>query len=212
MIDITFPSELTPTITSSCITSNNFSSPASTQCQLISQTVRISNLSTADITANTYSFTLQTITNSDRALTTSNFSMIVYYTNDTLAQAGINSILGVTMQPQELNASQINFVLSNNIVSASPVTAAVSFIALDAVPANGYITVTIPPEISFINNYLPQCELLIGTSASVPSCSLNGSILTVPLGTQTITTGQTVTVTLKSFGTNPPSTLTTSFF
>ena len=58
MIDIAFPVELSPSVTANCLLTNDFSSPATPQCQLNSQTVRISNLSTADIPASTYTFTL----------------------------------------------------------------------------------------------------------------------------------------------------------
>ena len=125
---------------------------------------------------------------------------------------GENTVTGITMQPKELNTSQINVVLSSNVVSTTAVTANVSFIPLDAVPATGYITVTYPPEIAFMPNYLPQCELHIGVSTTIPQCSLNGTTLTVPLGSQTLAAGQTVIVTLKSFGTNPPNTQPTGFF
>lgn len=174
--------------------------------------MRISSISSADISPNTYSFTIQTVTNADRALTTSSFSFTVYYSNDSLAKVGENTVSGITMQPKELNTSQINVVLSSNVVSATAVTANVSFIPLDAVPASGYITVTYPPEIAFLPNYLPQCELHVGVSTTIPQCSLNGTTLTVPLGSQTLAAGQTVIVTLKSFGTNPPSTQPTGFF
>ena len=89
--------------------------------------------------------TLSVITNADRALTTSNFSLIAYYSNDPQAQVGVNSVTGITMQPKQLNSSQISVNLSDSAVSATSVTANITFIPLDAVGPNGYITVTIPP-------------------------------------------------------------------
>jgi hypothetical protein len=98
MIQVTFPSELVFSVTSNCISNSNFTSPATPLCTLNgNHSVLLSNLSSADLAASTYAFTVQGVTNSDRALTTSNFSTVVYYSSNPQAQVGTSSISGVTL-------------------------------------------------------------------------------------------------------------------
>jgi hypothetical protein len=97
-------------------------------------------------------------------------------------------------------------------VGATAVTLNVSFVVVDAVAAGGFITVVIPAEIGFIAGYLPQCQLYIASSSTVPSCSVSNSTFTIPLITQALSSSQKVVVSLKGFGTNPSSTLVTSPF
>lgn len=132
------------TVVNNCVTANNFTSPSTANCSVISaNTVLISNLTTAAVSPSIYSISIGTVTNANKALTTSSFSLIIYYSDDRSAQVGTSTVTGVTMLPRPLINSSISVLLTDYTVSASLVTMNVSFVALDK--ANGYITITIPP-------------------------------------------------------------------
>ncbi len=145
MIQIKFPSELTISIVSNCVASNNFTVNNSIKCSInSSNTILLRNISSATIAPGTYSFTLGSVINTGKALTTSNFSLTYYYSNDTNARVGTSNSVGVTLLSNLINPSSITVQLSNNSVTAKAVTMNVSFTADDAVGINGYITISIP--------------------------------------------------------------------
>lgn len=125
---------------------------------------------------------------------------------------GSSNITGITLLPNSLDSSTIAVQLSNNSVTASAVTMNVSFTAADAVGSNGYITIVVPSQIGIVSSYVSQCMLYIGTQSAIPSCSLNASTFTVPLGALAISAGQNITVTLIGFAVLPKSTRPTGFF
>ena len=79
------------------------------------------------------------ITNADRALTTSTFTVVVYYTNDVLAMTGNTLINGISMQPRQLSNTLTSVSLSNYTVLSSPITLNVTFTAVDGVAVGGSI-------------------------------------------------------------------------
>ena len=109
-----------------------------------SNTILLKNMSSSSIGPGTYSFTIGSVINTGKALTTSNFSLVYYYSNDTNARVGISNSAGVTLLANLINSSSIAVQLSNNSVTASGVTMNISFMAEDEVASNGFITITIP--------------------------------------------------------------------
>lgn len=103
----------------------------------------LSNLSTSTIAPGVYSFTIATVTNPNRALTTSSFSAVSYYTNNLNAQLGLSSMPGIAIQPKPIPT--ISTALSDYTVAASSVTLNITFTNVDALPTQGSIQVTIPP-------------------------------------------------------------------
>lgn len=97
--------------------------------------------------------------NSDRALTTSNFSLVAYYSNNVLAKVGESNILGVTLMPVKI--ANISVQMSDYTVSFAGASITVTFTALNPVAINGYLTLIVPIEIGIVNNYLPQCVLQV---------------------------------------------------
>ena len=143
MIQVRFPAELAVSVAANCLTNNNFSSTTTAACTTpAANTVLVGNITSAAVTPGVYSISIATVTNANRALTTSGFSLVIYYSDDTTAQVGTSSVGAVTMLSRELAASAISVVETDSTVSASGVTMNVSFVALDY--ANGYITITIP--------------------------------------------------------------------
>ena len=212
MIQVKFPSELTLSISANCVSSTNFSSAGNMTCTMNgTNTVLIKNLSSSTITPGIYSFTIGSVVNRGKALTTSNFSLTYYYSSDTSGRVGTSNSAGVTLLANPINASSISGQLSNNSVTASGVTMNITFTAEDAVAANGYIMMTIPSEISIITSYVAQCIIYVGNVSNIPSCSLTNATFRVPIGSMSIDAGQAVTVTLIGFAINPKSTRPTSF-
>lgn len=142
LLVLTFPSDLSLSIGNSCVTASNITNMATIQCSLSSQTVTISNLSTATVAAGTYSFTIAQVTNANSALTTSPFALTAYHTNNLNAKVGTSSIPGTTLQPKPI--TNISTALSDYQVGSSGVTLNVTFTNVDALPTQGYIAVVIP--------------------------------------------------------------------
>lgn len=129
-IFVRFPSELSLSVSVSCVVSTNFTAPTTPTCTSNgTNAVIISNLSSANISAGTYTFVIQTVSNAPKALTTSNFTLVYYYNNDTTARVGTSSTSGITLLPNSLNSSTISLTLSNNSVTASSVTLNLTFTA-----------------------------------------------------------------------------------
>jgi hypothetical protein len=145
MIAITFPAELSLSVSPNCLTAN-FSSPSSMTCSVNgSNTVMLTNLSTALISPRTYTLTISNLVNTGWALTTSSFNMSIYYSNSTSEMVATASFPGVTFIPNEITASSISASLSDYYVISNPVTINITFVAVDAIPLNGSVYITVPP-------------------------------------------------------------------
>ncbi len=108
MIQVKFPSELTLSVSTNCVSSANFSSGGNITCTVNgTNTILLKNLSGSTITPGIYSFTIGSVINTGKALITSNFSFIYYYSNDTSARVGVSNSGGVTLLANSINSSSI---------------------------------------------------------------------------------------------------------
>jgi hypothetical protein len=209
---LTFPSDLTLNISAHCMTSN-LSSPASSTCASSgSNTIRLDSLTTAGISANTYTLTIQSIVNPNRAVSDLSFYASFYYLNDSSYLTANANFTGLTFVPNLLSANSSQVVLSDYHVIATPVSANITFTTKDAVPANGYLLITIPVQISIVSGYSPQCIYTSGIISAMASCSVSGQVFNVSFGSRVLLANQTITLSLNSFGVNPKSTRPTSSF
>jgi hypothetical protein len=207
-ITITFPVDLTLNLPLHCLTAN-FTSPSSAICAVNSTTVTLSNLTNSTINSNTYSLTVSSISNPIKVVSSLSFSVNFYYIDDPTYLVGTASFTGLTYLANQLNINSTRIVLSNYEVLSSPISLNLTFVLKDSVPASGFAVIIIPPEISIVSGYIPQCLLAITTSQAA-SCSLSGNTFNVSLGSSSIPSGQTISIVLNSFGKNPKSTRPTT--
>lgn len=140
---ITFPADLAFNVSTNCLT-NNFSSPATSTCSTNGSIIRLDSLTTSGISANTYTSTIQSIFNPNRAVSNLSFTANFYYSNDSSTLTANAYFTGLTYVPNQLNINTTQVTLSNYNLLATPISSNVTFTARDAVPANGYVLITIP--------------------------------------------------------------------
>lgn len=203
-ITITFPIDLTLNLPSNCL-NTNFTLPLSAVCTINSTTVKLSNLSNSTINSNTYSLTLNSITNPNKVVSSLSFSASFYYIDDPTHLVGTASFTGLTYLANQLNINTTHISLSNYQVLQTPISLNLTFVLRDPVPASGFAVIMVPPEISIVTGYIPQCLVIIASSQAA-SCSLSGNTFNVSLGSSSIPSGQQISIILNSFGTNPKST------
>jgi hypothetical protein len=109
-----------------------------------SNLIIIQNISSALISAQTFTLTINGIVNYNKAVTTSQFKLSLYYTNDISQLVANASANGITLVPKALLSSSIDTKLSNYVVVSTGVTYNITFTASDAVQSNGYIIITLP--------------------------------------------------------------------
>jgi hypothetical protein len=141
---LTFPSDLTINITTNCFTSN-FSSPATSSCSLNgTNSIRIDNMTMNGISAGTYTMSIQSAVNPNRAVSSLSFSAAFYYINDISHLVANANFTGLTFIPNQLNLNSTTVALSNYRLLSTPVSVNITFTAKDSVATNGYMLVSIP--------------------------------------------------------------------
>lgn len=208
---ITFPSGLAFNLSTSCLT-NNFTSPAASSCSTNGSNIRLDSLTTSGISANTYTLSIQSIINPNRALSNLSFTANFYYSNDSTTLTANAYFTGLTYIPNLLNINITQVTLSNYNLLATPISSNVTFTTRDAVPANGYVLITVPAEITIVSGYSPQCLYTSGATSVSSTCSVASQVFNVSFGNRVISAGQTVTLSLNNFGTNPKSARPTSSY
>ena len=143
-ITITFPIDLTLNLPSNCLTTN-FTLPSTAVCSINSTTVKLSNLSNTTISSNTYSLTLNSITNPNKVVSSLTFFASFYYIDDPTYLVGTASFTGLTYIANQLNINSTQVVISNYEVLQTPISLNLTFVLRDRVPASGFVVIIIPP-------------------------------------------------------------------
>lgn len=143
-ITITFPIDLTLNLPTNCLTSN-FTLPTSAVCSVNSTTVKLSNLSNITINSNTYSLTLNSISNPNKVVSSLSFSSSFYYIDDPTYLVGTASFTGLAYLANQLNINSTQVAISNYEVLQTPVSLNLTFVLRDAVPASGFAVIVLPP-------------------------------------------------------------------
>ena len=180
MIKITFPSTITPTLTSACATLSGTSVRTNPTCAYdsTSNTITLTNLnsSTSTIPAQTFRFTILSVQNGPSIGTSGPFLAYTYYTNDINDMVSQGSIPGVNASMDILDASRVSVVPSSYIVSDTLVTYTVNFVTGNNIPQSGFVELTIPPAVTLsLTTLSTYCKLAInnGSFFSTPCSGSN---------------------------------------
>lgn len=143
MIKITFPSTITPTLTSSCATLSGTSVRTNPTCAYDSTTNTITftnlNSSSSNIPAQTFRFTILSVQNGPSIGTSGSFTAYTYYTNDINDLVSQGNIAGITATIDVLDASKVSVVPSSYIVSDTIVTYTINFVTGNNIPQSGFV-------------------------------------------------------------------------
>jgi hypothetical protein len=96
------------------------------------------------ISAGTYTMSIQSAVNPNRAVSSLSFSAAFYYINDISHLVANANFTGLTFTPNQLNLNSTTVALSNYRLLSTPVSVNITFTAKDSVATNGYMLVSIP--------------------------------------------------------------------
>lgn len=144
MVKITFPSTITPTLTSGCATLSGSVGGVKTNptCAFdsTSNTITITsmNSSSSNIVAQTLRLVISGVQNAPSVNPSGTFSIATYYTTDTNDLVSQGTIAGVTATLDIIDPSRVSVVPSSYVVSDTLVTYTLKFVTGNAVPQGGY--------------------------------------------------------------------------
>lgn len=144
MVKITFPSTITPTLTSGCATLSGSVGGVRTNptCAYdgTSNTITITtmNSSTSSIVAQTLRFVISGVQNAPSVNPSGSFIVATYYTTDVNDLVSQGTIAGVTATLDIINPSTVSVVPSSFVVSNTLTTYTLNFVTSNLIPQGGY--------------------------------------------------------------------------
>lgn len=214
-ISITLPSDVTFVSTSNCQASGTTNINPNPTCTSNTSSIVFCNISSSAsiIPPQVINLTVNSIRNPLSTMPTGNFVFSTYYTSNfsTLVDTGNSN--GITSKPGTISSTFVVITPSNNQVSATGVDYTIQFNNLNLIPANGLVVISIPSGIPVSTTTGLVCQAAIGNNTPSPtSCSgtSNSTFSTISFttlfNTSIMPANSTITLTIKSVFTNPPTT------
>jgi hypothetical protein len=178
MIKIVLPSQVSiSTNSSSCALLVGIGVNSVPFCTFSSSanSILISNLnsSTANIAAQNLQLTINGLTNPTDTSTSSSFTIITYFSNTEAGVTDTGVAAGVTATIGTIDISTVTIIPSSYVVYATGVTYTTSFNNTYTIPQNGYISITIPNDISISTVSLATySKYALGTGAFISTSTV----------------------------------------
>lgn len=178
------------------------------------------NSSTANIAAQTLQLTINGLINPNDTSTSNSFRITTYFSNTEAGVTDTGVAAGVTATIGTIDISTVTVIPSSYVVYATGVTYTISFNNTYAIPQNGYISITIPTDISINTQSLAtyskyalgtgafiSTSAVFTTTASLYRINFTNIALTAPIPASTI-----IRLQLDGICTNPSNTRIVSPF
>ena len=179
----------------------------------IDNSITFSNLNSSaqNIAAQTFSMTVNGITNPPSSQTTGSFTMTTIYSS-LGGQVDNGTIVGVTATGASIDHNTASISSNSQVNSANGVSYSTTFTVNNPIPAGGYIIVNYPTAVTFDTAAAASsCQVTLNAGVATPttcSATLGSSYVfnfSNPLSA-TAPTGTTITLTVAGVATNPAST------
>lgn len=222
MIQITFPSTITPPTSASCASLLGSSLNPNPTCTFSSgsNSITLTNLNaSSSVTTipsqNSITLSINGVINPPDTTTTGSFTITTYYTSNTIGVVETGTIAGVTSTVGTISINTVSVVPSSYVAMQSGVTYSVNFNNTYLIPINGNIVLRVPTDITIVTALLPNyCKLSInGASYTSTTCTVSTSntsyyqiSFTAPAQTVAIAANSLISLQIFTLCTNPTNT------
>ena len=220
MIYIRFPSTITPTLTSACVTLSGTGVLTNPTCSYSSSTVQISGISSsATISAQTLTVTVLSVQNAASTSPSATFTIETYYRSTTTGIVATYSVPGVTATIGTTDISTVTVTPSSYTALATSVAYTLQFTNKYSIPQSGIIKISVPLDIVMDTaSASSYCSVSLNSAAyatTICSATNNGSAYVVTFSSvagSAIAAGSTIALKISQVFTNPTDTRVVSSF
>ncbi len=219
LIKITMPSSVTiSTNSSNCAVLSGLGIKQEPTCSISSLTnsILISNIngSSSNVGAQTFTLTINGLTNPGDISKTNDFQITTYYGSSQSGVTNTGSATGITPTAGLISIATVSVVPSSYTVYATGVTYTITFNSTYLIPINGYIVIEIPTDIGInvvslatYTKYSINGGAFIGT-AGTGTTGASSYVITIPniAPTSSISANSMISLRFSGICTNPSNT------